>query len=95
MRQWLISQYGGPSTIISDIINDLAVRAKPGANDSNARFSLFSHVSGALQRIERLNKIGEINKHELESCLYSHATLNSLASILPQKTHRNWISTTT
>ena len=92
MRQWLISQYGGPSRIICDIINDLAARAKPEANDSNERFSFFSHVSRALQRIERLNKIGEINKHELESCLYSHATLNSLSSVLPQKTFRNWIS---
>ena len=95
MRQWLISQYGGPSRIISNIINDLASRAKHGANDSNAKFSFFSLVSGALQRIERLSKKGEINKLELDSCLYSRATLNSLAAVLPQKTHRNWISKVT
>ena len=43
----------------------------------------------ALQRIKRLSKIGEINKLELNSCLYSRAMLNSLAAVLPQKTHRN------
>lgn len=94
MRQWLISQYGGPSRIISDIINDLSARAKPGASDNNARFSFFSHVSGALQRIERLSKIGEIDRVELNknNCLYSRATLNSLTAVLPQKTYQNWIS---
>ena len=86
MRQWLIQKYGGASRIISDIINDLAVRPKPGANDSNARFSFFSHIFGALQRVERLSKIAEINKQELETCLYSRSTLSSLSLVLPQKT---------
>ena len=91
-RQWLILQYGSASRIICDIINDLATRPKPGANDSNARFSFFSHISGALQCVERLTKIVEINKQELENCLYSQATLNSLFLILPHKTHMNWIT---
>ena len=92
MRQWLIQKYGGASRIISDIINYLAVRPKPGANDSNARFSFFSHIFGALQRVERLSKIAEINKQELETCLYSRSTLSSLSLVLPQKTYVNWIT---
>ena len=92
MRQWLILQYGGASRIISVIINDLATRPKPGANDSNAKFSFFSHISGALQGVEKLSKIVEINKQELENCLYSRATLNSLSLILPHKTLMNRIT---
>ena len=66
MRQWLTLQYGGASRIISDIINDLATWPKPGVSDSNARFSFFSYITGALQQVERLSKIVEINKQELE-----------------------------
>ena len=76
MIQWLVLQYGGASRIISDIINDLAIRPKPGANDNNAKYSFFSHISDALQHVERLLKIVEINKQELENCLYSRATFN-------------------
>ena len=50
-----------------------------------------SHIY-ALQLKERLSKIVEINKQELENCLYSRATLNSLSLILPHKTHMNWIT---
>ena len=82
---WIIQLTG-------DIINDLAVRPKPGANDSNARFSFFSHITGALQRVERLSKIVEINEQELETCLYSRSTLSSLSLVLPQKTYMNWIT---
>ena len=92
MRHWLILQYGGVSRIISNIINDLAIRPKPGANNNNAKYSFFSHISGALQLKERLSEIVEINKQELENYLYSRATLNSLSLILPHKTHMNWIT---
>ena len=54
MKQWLIQHYGGASRIINDIINDLSIRPKPNANDSNAKFTFYAHISGALQRLERL-----------------------------------------
>ena len=87
-----MQQYGGALRIVSDIINDLATSFKPGANDNDAKYSFFSHISGALQRLERLSKIVEINKLELENCLYSLATLNSLFLALPHKTHMTWIT---
>ncbi len=52
-------------------------------NNSNQRFSFYAGISGALQRMERLSKVGEINKQELENCVYSRATLSSLSLVLP------------
>jgi len=92
MRQWLVQQFGGAFRIVSDIVNDLSIKPKPGANDKNAKFSFFSHISGALQRVEILSKITEINKIELERCLYSHAMFNSLALVLSHKTYKTWIT---
>ena len=83
--------YRGASRIISDIINDLSLRPNPGAYDSNPRY-LFSYISSALYRVERLSMIAEINKLELKSCLYFRVTLNSLFLILLNKAHMNWIS---
>ncbi len=60
----------GSFRIISDIIDDLAVKTKPGVNDDNVKYSFFSHISGALQGVERLSKFTEINKVELESCFF-------------------------
>ena len=92
MKQWLIQHYGGASRIINDIINDLSIRPKPNANDSNAKFTFYAHISGALARLERLSKVNCIDKIELEHCLYSRATLSSLSLVLPSKIHMKWIS---
>jgi len=46
------------------------VKTKPGVNDDNVKYSFFSHISGALQGVERLSKFTEINKVELESCFF-------------------------
>jgi len=92
MKKWLIQQYGGASRIINDIINDLSLRPKPNANDSNAKFTFYAYISGALQRLERLSKVNCIDKVELESCLCSRATLSSLSLVLPSKTYMKWIS---
>ena len=74
MKRWLIANYGGVSRIISDIINDLNRRVKPNPNNSTQKFAFYAGISGALQRMERLSKVGEIDKQELESCVYSKAT---------------------
>ena len=83
MKQWLILNYGGVSRIINDIINDLSRRPKPNLNNSNAKFSFYAHISSALQRIERLSKVEGMNNLELETCLYSRATLSSFSLVLP------------
>ena len=71
MKQWLILNYGGVSRIINDILNDLSRRPKPSINNSNAKFSLYAHISSALQRVERLSKVEGIDSLKLETCLYS------------------------
>ncbi len=42
--------------------------------------------------MERLSKVGEINKQELESCVYSRATLSSLSLVLPNDAYAEWIT---
>ena len=92
MKKWLIANYGGVSRIVSDIVNDLSRRAKPNPNNSTQRFSFYASISGALQRMERLSKVGEINKQELENCVYSRATLSSLSLVLPNDAYADWIT---
>jgi len=92
MKRWLISIYSGVSRIISDIVNDLNRRAKPNPNNSAQKFAFYAVISGALQRMERLSKVGEIDKHELENCVYSRATLSSLSLVLPTDTYADWIT---
>ena len=45
--------------------------------------------------MERLSKVGEINKQELENCVYSRATLSSLSLVLPNDAYSEWITETT
>ena len=92
MKQWLILNYGGVSRIINDIINDLSRRSKPNPNNSNAKLNFYAHISSALQRIERLSKVEGIDNLELETCLYSWATLSSFLLVLPPETYTDWIS---
>ena len=83
MKQWLIQNYGGVSRIVNDIFNDLSRRSKLCPNNSNAMFTFYAYISGALQRLERLSKV--------ENCMYSRETLSSLSLILPAETHSDWI----
>ena len=92
MRSWLICNYGGVSRIVSDILRDLSRKPKPGSSNSNALFSFFAYVSGALQRLERLSKVSGIDKGDLEACLFSRSTLSSLSLVLPNHTHADWIT---
>ena len=92
MKQWLITNYGGTSRIINDVINDLSRKNKPASTNSQGKFTFYGYISGALQRLERLSKVDEISQDELENCLYSRATLSSLSLILPRETYSDWIS---
>ena len=87
MKQWLIQNYGGVSRIVNEIINDLSHQSKPGPNNSNAKFTFYAYISGALQRLERLSKVDGIDILDLENCLYSKATLSSLSLVLPAETY--------
>ena len=92
MKQWLILNYGGVSRIINDVISDLSRRNKPASNNSQGKFAFYAHISGALQRLERLSKVDGISTNDLEICLYSRATLSSLSLVLPHEAYSDWIS---
>ena len=92
MKQWLILNYGGVSRIINDVICELSRRNKPASNNSQGKFAFYAHISGAMQRLERLSKVDGIFANDLETCLYSRATLSSLSLVLPYETYSDWIS---
>ena len=89
MKRWLISNYGGVSRIISDIVNDLNRRVKPNPNNNAQKFAFHASISGALQRMERLSKVSEIDRQELENCVYSLATLSNL-SLVPTEAYADY-----
>lgn len=70
MENWQISNYGGVSRIISDILNDLSRKTKPN-RITVLRSSFYACILGALQRMERLSKVGGIDRQKLENCVYS------------------------
>ena len=80
------------SRIINDVICELSRRNKPTSKNSQGKFAFYAHISGALQRLERISKVDGISVTELESCLYSRATLSSLSLVLPSETYSEWIS---
>lgn len=92
IKNWLILNYGGVTRIVSDILNDLSKKVKPNQSNNAAKYSFYAYSSGALQRMERLSKVKGIDKQELENCVYSRATLNSLSLVLPSETYADWIS---
>ena len=79
MKNWLITNYGGLSRIVGDIINNLATRRKPTDN-KNEKFIFYSAISGAIQTLGRLSRISRIKRAELESCLISRSTFSSLVT---------------
>ena len=91
MKDWLITNYGGASRIINDILNNLSNKQKPYNSNKSLKYSYYSTIMGALQRLEKLAKVSWINKNELEICLYSRGTLSSLAKLLLPKDYDNWI----
>ena len=91
MKTWLICNYGGPSRIIGDIINNLSARQKPTLNNRKEKFTFYSAITGAIQRWERLSRITHINRAELKSCLLSRSTLSSLVKLLPIAEYDLWV----
>ena len=57
MKNWLISNYGGVSRIISDITNDVNKKMKPISSSNTQRFTFYAYICGALQRMEGLSKV--------------------------------------
>ena len=78
MKTWLISNYGGPSRIVGDIISNLSRKSKPISGNIKEKFMFYSAITGAFQRLERLSRVNYIDRTELESCLLSRSTLSSL-----------------
>ena len=91
MKQWLISQYGGASRIVNDIVNALGRKSKPALNNRNEKHNYYTAITSALQRLERLAKVSSINKIELDICLYSQGTLITLSNLLLPRDYDNWV----
>ena len=91
MKQWLISQYGGASRIVNDIVNALGRKPKPALNNRNEKHNYYTAITSALQRLERLAKVSSINNIELDICLYSQGTLITLSNLLLPRDYDNWV----
>ena len=55
MKTWLITNYDGPSRIVGDIINNLSRKSKPVVGNRKDKFTFYSAITGAIQRLERLS----------------------------------------
>ena len=82
MREWLNTNYGGASRIVSDTIMALARRKKPAANDHSDGYLHLSAINAALQRLEKLTRTNLTLRAELKNCLYSRNTLTSMSKLL-------------
>ena len=91
MKTWLISNYDGPLRIVGDIINNLSKRSKPAPDKRKEKFSFYSAITGAIQKLERLSRVTHINGAELESCLLSRSMLSSLIKVLPTAEYDLWV----
>ena len=55
------------------------------------KFLVYSAITGAIQRLEKLSRANYINKTELEACLLAWSTLSSLVLFLPASEHNIWV----
>ena len=78
MKTRLINNYGRPSRIVGDIINNSSKKSIPMGGNRKDKFVFYSAVQGAIQRLEILSRVNYIDRAELESCLLSQSTLSSL-----------------
>ena len=76
---------------MGDIISSLIRKQKPAVGNRKDKFTFYSAITGALQRLERLSRVSYIDKAELESCLLSRSTLSSLISLLPLVEYELWV----
>ena len=88
---YLSNTYGGPSRIVGDIISNLSRKPKPVEGNRKDKFILYSAITGAIQRLEKLSRDNYINNTELEACLLSRSTLSSLVLLLRVSEHDIWV----
>ena len=55
MKTWLITNYGGLSRIVVDIINKLSRKSKPLGGKRKEKIVFYFAITGAIQRLERLS----------------------------------------
>ena len=92
MKTWLIYNYGGPSRIVGDIINNLSKRIKPAPDNRKDKFSFYSAITRAIQRLEWRSRVTHINGAKLESFLLSRSTLSSLIKLPPTAEYDLWVT---
>ena len=92
MKTWLIYNYGGPSRIVGDIINNLSKRIKPAPDNRKDKFSFYSAITRAIQRLEWRSRVTHINGAKLESFLLSRSTLSSLIKLHPTAEYDLWVT---
>ena len=83
LKDWLISEFGSPDIIISDIITDLENKRKPSTPGKKERYQYFLELSKGLARLDKLSRVPNIDIDDVESILYSRTTYNSLFKTLP------------
>ena len=83
LKEWLVSEYGSPDIIISDIISNLENKRKPPAQGKKERYQYFMQLSRGLARLDKLSRVPNIDIDDVESILYSRTTYNSLFKTLP------------
>ena len=91
MKTWLITNYGGPSSSVWDIINNLSRKIKPAAGSRREKFVFHSAITGAIQRLKRLSRVNYIAKVELDTCLLSRSTLKNLGRLLLASEYDLWV----
>ena len=91
MKTWLITNYGGPSRIVGDIINNLSRKSKPVHRSRKEKFVFYSAITGAIQRLERLSRVNYVDKVELETYLLSLSMLSNLVRLLPALEYDLWV----
>ena len=91
MKTWLITNNGGPSRIVGDIISNLSRKSKPENGSRKEKLVFYSAINGAIQRLERLSRVNYIDKSELKASLLSRSTLSSLVRLLPISEYDLWV----
>ena len=81
VKTWLITNYGGSSRIVGDIINNISRKSKPVVGNRKEKFVFYSLISG----------VKYIDRAELETCLLSGSTLSSLVRLLPTSEYNLWV----
>ena len=60
-------------------------------NNKKEKFSFYSDIIAAMQRLEKISRTTYVNRAEFESCFLSRSTLTSLVNLLPIAEHDLWV----